>query len=205
MTTVVAMIIPIDIIQVLGDFIDPPDLISLSLTSKDNYYKCLSPQLLKRIMKRHLVDHVDPYSLVFRYKTNKYVLKPHINITLEVLFIKYASMYTKIRIECNSAQVTSVPLLPNVEILLLDSNEITELPPFPKVRMLACSRNKITRLKMYPELDTLECQYNQIQEIPNYPKLDVLTAWGNKTIEVPRIPSLGFYMMETNNPVTLRH
>ena len=198
------MIIPEDIIQVLSQYMEPPSLLSLALTNKDNYSKCLRPRLLERVLKKYQVDYNDSYSLVHRYKPNRFYLKPRIHITIVVLFVKYCNMYTLYKIECNDSGVTSIPLLPNVEILLLDSNNIQTLPYLDKVRVLSCSRNNITHLKMYPDLDTLECQFNKIQSIPEYPKLDVLCAWGNKIVNVPRIPTLGFYMIQANNPVILR-
>ena len=110
-------------------------------------------------------------------------------------------------LDCNSNQLTNIPLLPNsLKILLCDSNHFTSfsLPLPDSLTIFSCSNNQLTSLPMLPtDLSYLSCSNNQLSTLPTLPNfLNGLFCSKNQLTSLPILPSTLRQLDCSHNQIT---
>jgi len=204
---------------------DIENIKSLCETNKlfNTYCKENDKYIIKFFLKKYKVDYEDPNNLIYEklsLKKAKTIIKES---NLKEIFKLYLKYYNKNRIICKTKRsITSVPILPNVEIfecnnnnleklnemdkleyLECNNNKLKELPYLPNVSKIICKENKLNEIPSLPNLDFLECSSNNIKKLNDFPKLDYLKCSDNKISEIPNYPKLKTLYCDDNLITTI--
>jgi len=94
-----------------------------------------------------------------------------------------------IELNCSNRQLTSLPQLPNCQILICDNNQITSLPQLPNCRILICSNNQLPSLPHLPNCNYMHCSNNQLPSLPPLPNCRELFCYNNQLPSLPQLPN----------------
>jgi len=116
-----------------------------------------------------------------------------------------------VKLNCSYSQITSLPPLPNCELLFCVGNNLTSLPDLPKCKklycvandlralpelpmckILHCGRNKLTSLPELPMCKNLHCEANNIHRLPDLPKCKQLNVNNNKLTYIPEMTNYSY-------------
>jgi hypothetical protein len=94
-----------------------------------------------------------------------------------------------IKLRCNHCQLTSLPDLPNCQILHCHSNLLTTLPNLPNCQRLFCQDNQLTTLSGLPNCQVIYCYGNQFDSLSNIPNCTHLYCSYNRLRTITNLPN----------------
>ncbi len=100
------------------------------------------------------------------------VFEQQTGFQLDLNVCQYHPNFKKVKIvRCENAQLTSLPLWPNLTHIKCNHNNLTTLPLWPKVKEVYCSHNNLISLPLWPKVSVVFCNDNQLTSIPFWKKL----------------------------------
>jgi Leucine-rich repeat (LRR) protein len=104
-----------------------------------------------------------------------------------------------IKLDCSENQLTTLPDLPNCQILTCHNNQLTILPDLPNCEELFCGFNQLTALPDLPKCIRLYCDRNRLHRLPDLPCCKILRCAKNQLTSLPKLPNCEGLNCSNNN------
>lgn len=83
-------------------------------------------------------------------------------------------------LDCSNSNLTSIPDLPNCQILVCDNNKISFIHQLPECVFLSCNNNKILTIESIPKCRKLLCSNNKLFSLPYLPECEYIDCSNNE-------------------------
>jgi len=113
-------------------------------------------------------------------------------------FVKYSKEYYETRTPDGASQMPDDKLLENVIELNCSNRQLTSLPQLPNCQILYCHNNQLTSLPHFPNCKALNCSNNQLTSLPQLPNCILLWCYDNQLTSLPQLPNIRSYGWSNN-------
>ena len=160
-----------DIYYILTKFIDQPkDLQKYCSMNKSIYKMCKDNKnvIAKHFLDKYKVNYTNPDDFIYKY--NKVNQSDYIN-QYQSLFRLYMKNFYSKEINCSNMNISSIPILPNMEIFIGSNNQLSSFPIQPKMTDFNGFNNKLTEFPIQPKMKDFYGRNNPLKKFPVQPKL----------------------------------
>ncbi len=180
--------------QILENINDYESFKNFCSLNKQNFVFCKNNQnLLKNVLiKIFKINYKEPTNFIYVYnKVDINDFKRNVKeFDLSKILKLYLKNYNEKKIDCNTLGITSFPVYPNLENLIIYGNRLKDFPIQPKLKSLIIYNNNLESFPIQPELVDLFIGGNNLKTFPIQPKLEFLNIINNELTEFPVQPKL---------------
>jgi len=120
-----------------------------------------------------------------------------IELTCQYNKIKFIKSNSLKRLNASNNEISSIDI-PNIEVLIINTNKIDWISSYTELTYLECIDNNLIKIDNMIELEELYLANNNITSIKNMPKLKLLNCVGNPINKINYFPNL--IMLVTSIP-----
>jgi len=146
-----------------------------SYCSQDSFkIWCESNQtsIAKHFLDIYKVDYKDPNNFIYKFnRKNISEYKNNLEYNLQSILKLYMETYDLTEINCKNMMITTVPILPNMNIFKCMNNQLTTFPIQPKMQIFYGQDNQLTTFPIQPKMIRFYGDNNQLTTFPIQPEM----------------------------------
>jgi hypothetical protein len=181
--------------------IDIGDLKNYCNQSKMFKQMCQDNQkaISKHFLKKYQVEYTDPNNFIYKYN-DKSIDNYRTNDKWDYkkLLKLYMLNYDVKIIRCESKEITSFPIQPNMTWFIGRNNQLTSFPIQPNMTSFDGRRNQLTNFPIQPKMVDFYGHNNKLTNFPIQPEMTEFMGEKNQLTSFPIQPKMTFFDGDNN-------